>query len=363
MNILFLDQFSELGGAQQCLYDLIPGIIDRGWTAHAALPPGGPLGANLSRVGAIVHEIALGDYTNGSKSVSDMLRFAWETPSLARAIKRLVNEHRIDIVYVNGPRVLPAAALACGRIVFHSHSLLSTTYSRVLAGMSVSIRRATVIASSRFVANPLKRYVASERLHVVYNGVRDYGPGAIRDFENCSPRIGLIGRIAPEKGQIDFIRAARLLLAAAPDCSFVICGTPMFSRGDYMARVQKLAEGLPMQFLGWRTDIDQVLGELDVLAAPSMQVDATPRVIMEAFSAGLPVVAYPSGGIPELIEHGVNGILTSDASAESLANAMLELLRDREKMRLLGVNARQSFLSRFSAERYRQEVLSILERV
>ncbi len=178
MNILFLDQFNGLGGGQQCLRDLIPGIIGRSWTAHVGLPAGGPLGREISEAGGIVHEIQLEQYSNGRKSITDMMRFALEAPILAREIRRLIKAHRIDLVYVNGPRLLPAAALATDKLVFHSHSLISARYATLLAGMSLRRSGATVIASSSFVAEPLHSHVRRERLRIVYNGVQDYGVAA-----------------------------------------------------------------------------------------------------------------------------------------------------------------------------------------
>ena len=69
MKVLFLDQFNGLGGGQQCLRDLIPGIVDRGWTAHVGLPSGGPLAHDIARAGGIVHELQLQQYSNGRKTV------------------------------------------------------------------------------------------------------------------------------------------------------------------------------------------------------------------------------------------------------------------------------------------------------
>ena len=86
-------------------------------------------------------------------------------------------------------------------------------------------------------------------------------------------------------------------------------------------------------------------------------------MIPEAYSAGVPVVAYPAGGLPELIEHGTNGILSSESTPQSLAVALKDLLADRQQAERLGRNARQSYLSRFTLERFRQEVAAVLDRI
>ncbi len=360
MNILLLDQFGTPGGAQQCLRDLVPAITSRGWTVHAGVPPDGPLSAQLASLGAVAHEIPLERYTNGRKTAGDMLRFAAETPRLSSIIRRLIRQHGIDITYVNGPRMLPAAALASGRIVFHSHSLMGPRVATFAAAMSLQGRRAGAIAASRFVARPLVPYLPRERVRIVYNGVADHGaesgPRSRRGW-----KIGIVGRIAPEKGQADFVSAARLLVKHVPDCEFVICGGSLHSTGGYMESIQNASRDLPIVFRGWQDDVGPVLRELDVLAVPSTAIDATPRVIIEAFSAGVPVVAYPSGGIPELIEDGCNGILTAVSSPASLAEAIRALLNNPAQAERLRANARCSYEARFTLERFRQNVVAILE--
>jgi glycosyltransferase involved in cell wall biosynthesis len=360
MNVLVLDQFGTPGGAQQCLRDLVPAMIGRGWTVHAGVPPDGPLSAQLATLGAVTHEIPLQRYTNGRKSAGDMLRFAGEMPQLAGTLRRLMRQACIDVTYVNGPRILPAAALASDRILFHSHSLMGPRSATLIAAMSLRGRRAGAIASSRFVARPLAPYLPRERVRVVYNGVADHGAKSGPRLSG-NWRIGIVGRVAPEKGHTDFVSAARLIAKGVADCEFLICGTPLHSGGDYLESIRKASRDLPITFRGWQDDIGPVLRELDVLAVPSTAVEATPRVVLEAFSAGLPVVAYAAGGIPELIEDGLNGILTREPSPASLAGAIQDLLQDPEKMERLSANARQSYEARFTLERFRHEVLAIVE--
>ena len=89
MNILFLDQFSDLGGAQRCLLDLLPAVRERGWRAHVAAPGDGELRGRAVALGAEFHPIRCGPYESGNKSMGDFARFAAELPRLAREIARL----------------------------------------------------------------------------------------------------------------------------------------------------------------------------------------------------------------------------------------------------------------------------------
>jgi len=369
MNILCLDQFGELGGAQRCLLDEIPAMIGRGWSVHVAAPGNGQLAARAAALHATVDPIRCGPYSSGKKTLADKLRFAAETPRLAGEIRRFVRRYGVDLIYVNGPRLLPAVALAVGkaarkgpRVLFHSHSLLDGNALR-LTGLSLERVRAAMLASCRFVATPLLQYSGDRGIRVVYNGVRRMSLPS-RAPTPTEFRIGVIGRIAPEKGQADFLRAARILHNAAPQCRFLICGAPLFSDPaalQYCAALETLAEGLPVEFSGWTEDVEGVLASLDLLVVPSTAVDATPRVILEAFAARVPVVAFASGGIPEIVEHGVTGFLVEQHSPKALALAMLDALESPHRLHDVSAKARAKARSEFSLERYCAQIIEAIE--
>ncbi|SRR5260221_9306710 len=358
MNILFLDQFSDLGGAQRCLLDLLPAVRERGWRAHVAAPGDGDLRARSVALGAEFHSIRCGPYESGRKSPGDLARFARELPRLAREIARLARETSADIVYVNGPRLLPAASLCSRPIVFHCHSYLGQPYAAALAGISLSGAR--VIGSCEFVLKPLYPFVGAGRIEVVYNGV-EMSLDAARTSACATPRIGVIGRIAPEKGQLEFVRAARML---PPAFRFVVCGEPLFSNptaARYCELVREAAAGLPIEFMGWRDDIGAVLSELDLLVVPSAPVEATTRVILEAYAAGVPVVASASGGIPEIVRDGETGFLTPPGDPAKLAARIRTALQDPAALACIAQNAHRAWSERFTLAEYQRRILNILE--
>ena len=353
MNILFLDQYSDLGGGQRCLLDLLPAVRARGWRAHLAAPGNGRLCEEAARLDATVDEIACGPYRAGRKSMRDILRFAREAGPLRARIRELAERYRADLVYVNGPRVLPAAAGAVRDrpLLFHCHSSLGWPHrwmvERCLEGV-------TVVGSCRFVLDSFRRRT---EMHVVYNGVA----GGPRKAGRRGRRVGVIGRIAPGKGQAEFLAAARLV----PGSQFVICGEPLFSDARsraYSARLRVLARGLPVEFLGWRDDVAAVLGELDVLVAPSVAPEATTRVILEAYAAGVPVVAAKVGGIPEVVEDGVTGFLVDARRPAELAARIREVLEmPGERLQAVIERARQEWQRRFTLTRYQEEMMQRME--
>jgi hypothetical protein len=348
MKILFVEQFSEMGGGQRNLLDLLPAVRERGWKAVVAAPGDGPLFEKARAAGAETAAIEFGNYTQGRKTAGDALQFAFDTARLRRFVAR----SDCDVISVGGARLLPGVAMGAGGrpVIFQAQHHLGDSTSLHVARRAIAYVGATVIANSRHVGRQF-----GPDVEVVYNGV-DEIPFGTRPGKR---RIGVIGRIAPMKGQVDFLLAAR----EVPDATFVICGAPMFCPPEYVEEVYKCAEGLPVEFLGWQEDVGKVLAGLDLLVVPSTEAEATTRVILEAFSAGVPVVAYAIGGIPEVVRDGVNGFLVGEAGRGPavLAERIIEVLG----MDLSGVveRARGDFEERFTLERYRDEMIGVYERV
>ena len=360
MRLLLLDQFSDMGGAQQCLLALLPAIAARGWQATVGLPGEGEMFVRVRSLGFETAAIDCGPYESGRKSAADVGRFAAGTPRLVQQIRRLADRIDADLVYCNGPRLLPAAALAAlaRPILFHCHSYLAPGAARRLAGLSLRQMKARVVGQCEYVAEPWRRYVGAERVSVIYNGVAGPAQAAAR-HSGATPRVGCIGRIAPEKGQLEFVATAARIHQSLPACRFVIYGAPLFGdagAAHYEARVHKAAAALPIEFPGWVDDVYHTMEQLDLLLVTSTGVEATTRVILEAFAAGLPVIAFRSGGIPEVIEHGVNGLLAD--SIDEMTQQSIRLLSADSQVRVdMSRAARETWERRFTLERYQEEML------
>lgn len=348
-RILFVEQFSELGGGQRNLLDLLPAVIERGWKATVAAPGDGPLFENAQSLGAHAAHIGIGEYSAGRKNAKDAARFVLDTIALGRWIAL----QDFDLLSAGGARIMPAVARgAKGRpVIFQAQHFLGKSYAVAMTNRAIRRSKATVIANSQYVASQF------ENAHVVYNGVAEI-PFAARG-SGPGKRIGIIGRIAPMKGQTDFLRAASIITKALPQATFVICGAPMFTAQWYVDEVHKLAEGLPVEFLGWRDDVANVLADLDLLVAPSTAAEATTRVILEAFSAGVPVVAYAIGGIPEIVSDGENGFLVHECEPEALARKIIEV--SQKDLGEVARRARIDWERRFTVERYRREMRTRIE--
>jgi len=354
LRVLFLDQFSDLGGAQLCLQDVLLEVKKLGWQAEVMAPGTGPLLNFAQDLGMNVQSLPLAGYANGHKTASDVIRYGIDMVQSARMLRRVLRQRPADLIYANGPRILLAAWGVRVPLLFHSHSLLDKTYARNIAGRVLRSVPARVLACSEFTAQPLKRLARANAVQVVYNGVSNHGFSP-RNSNGGPIRVGILGRIAPEKGHMDFLRVA----AAIPDrtkVQFRITGSALFSDAAYDQKVRAASSAVGVELQGWTNNVSQALHDLNILVVPSAGHDASPRVILEALSAGTCVLSYPSGGIPELLRDGYSGLLTKSSSADELGSLVRTLAANPELRVKLAANGRREWETRFRVERFRSEV-------
>ena len=165
--------------------------------------------------------------------------------------------------------------------------------------------------------------------------VSDYGfpsPGPRRRAPGTGPlRVGYVGTLVWHKGVHTLIEAVRRVPADRIE-TLIFGDTETFP--DYTAELRRLATGAPIRFMGRfdRDDSAAVYDQFDVLVVPSIWLENSPLVIHEAFMAGVPVVGSRIGGIPNLVEDGVSGLLVDPGSSEALAQALEMLAADRPRL-------------------------------
>lgn len=365
MRILCIDQYADLGGAQRMLLELLPALVARGWSAELTLPGTGTFSEAAVKAGYVTHSFKAGTYAKVRKTAPEMIRYAFEWPRVVRQLGQLVEERRLDILYVNGPRILPAAAYLARTkglpLIFHCHNRLQQKTAIELAGRSLMWARARVIACCEFALAPLEAYVEGKRMQVIYNGVSPVDV-ALSYATKPITKIGVIGRIEEEKGQLDFVEAARMLHGLRPELDFVIIGAPLFSNRSYLTRVRRAAAGLPLHFVPWQENVADAFASIDLLIVPSSSLDATPRVILEGLAFGVPVVAFAVGGIPEILRDGETGFLVENRTAAALAQRILSVLclRDDEIARVK-THGLEVCREEFNLQRFQDGIARVLE--
>jgi len=164
--------------------------------------------------------------------------------------------------------------------------------------------------------------------------------------------VGFVGRLTGIKRPDRFLRIA----ATVPQATFVVVGN-----GPLHDEVARAATALPnVRLLDWHDDVALVLSAIDVLVLTSDN-EGVPLSLIEAASVGVPVVSVDVGGVREIVEDGVTGIIVRDEA--QLAEAVSQLTGDAALRRKLGEQARSLITERCSLAKYLEAHAALYERL
>lgn len=367
-RVLIIEEGAGLWGAQRYLLRLAPLLEARGFqqilaapyecaTAQAWRETGRPQ-VNLE----IPSERSIrGD--DGTISVKLSLREAVRTLGAGRRIASLVRITGADVIHANshwshGEAVI-ASQLARRPVVLHLHEENEPDMVGRLRGLAVLGADAS-IAVSEAVARSLPSR-ATRRTVVIRNGIDPVAmsPGA-RDpavrsemaFSVDSPVVLALSRLDPRKGVDHVIRAVAGLPQDLADTCLAIAGAPSLDP-ENGARLQSRGSkllGERVRFLGPRSDVRELLRAADTLVLAST-LEGLPLSVLEAQACGLPVVAYPTAGIPEVVIHEETGLLAAPSSVVDLTGQLARVLRDASLRNHLSVQGRERVLRESTLDR------------
>jgi len=217
-------------------------------------------------------------------------------------------------------------------------------------------------------ATPIRDALISEdgfapgKLRVIHNGVdTEKFQRAQRDRARLFPDVGnemlvvLVGNMHSDvKGHPWLIAAAPTVVREFPEVRFVFAGDGE-SRPTFAAQVAQLGLEGKFKFLGRRSDIPEILASCDLAVLPS-RAEGLPNAVLEYMAAGLPTIASRVGGVAELVQDGVTGLLVPAEDANALAGALLQFLRDPEQARQIANNGQRFAVQNFSFERLIREI-------
>jgi len=186
-------------------------------------------------------------------------------------------------------------------------------------------------------------------------------------FPEGTQMVGVVARLEPEKGHETLLEAWPMVLANVPTARLLVVGEGSMAAqlhdradslgllgepcdGDRCVGTRHARPGAAVVFTGRREDVPAVTAALDVAVLPSYR-EAQGLVILEAMALARPVVASDVGGIPEMIEDGVTGLLVPPHDALALANAITRLLLDHPLADMIGRAGHRLVHERFCVER------------
>jgi len=289
----------------------------------------------------------------------------------SRIIAQQLRQQGVDIVHFSDEKAAYhnslAALMAGTRNICH----LRVTYAEL------DLRRRLCmlpVHSFIFVSKEAKESFpiarAKDKARVVYDAVEipanGIGESAISIREQlhvppASPVIGMVARVSPQKDYFTLAAAAVDVLAKHPEARFLIVGDNSLvdlNRRHYaevQERLQQLGISDKFIFTGHRDDVARLISAMDICVLCTHR-EGFPLSILECMAMGKPVVATEVGGIPEIVQDGINGFLHPHSDSRRLAEVLTSLVEDPERTRKMGLTAREHVRREYALAKYVDEM-------
>src|SRR5438445_12898652 len=357
MRILYVDLEREWRGGQSQALLTVRGLRAVGHDAHLVSLRESPLARRATSAGIVVHEVG-----NNARRASAAL-----------LLRKLLSQQNFDVLHANEPHALTAAWLAGAQE--RTRIVVSRRVAYPLSSGGLARKRYQIVhrivAISHFVEKSvLESGVAPEKVAVVYEGV-EVPPLPTQEARQQARRrwsvaeneklLGCIGYLLPEKGQEIAIRSLSTIGTKLPRARLLLAGD-----GPCRAGLEALVQQLGMQdkvtFAGFVEDVTQVYAALDAFVFPSL-AEPLGTSLLAAMAWGLPVLAVASGGVPEYVKDGDNGLLAAQPDPELFSAGMERILSDESLGITLAQRARSTIAEQFSAARMVENTVHVYEEI
>jgi glycosyltransferase involved in cell wall biosynthesis len=348
-SVVQVVQSIDKGGLETMAANLAVDLADRGIRSTVvSLEVGGVLQSRLEASGVTVH--VLGDGR-------------WRNPRTHLQLARIFRDQAADVVHTHHLPCLLSSSLArklagVARLVHTEHAYQYLERAPVLRRV---FRAASHAASSVvLVGAEMREYyhrvvrVPDSRLRVITNGIDTARFHPRADVAALRRSLGLpdgvlvgsAGRFAPVKNLPLLVRAVALGRAQGANLHLIMVGDGADrSTIETLAATQGLGDAV--RFLGWRTDVADVIAALDIFALTSV-TEGLPLAVLEAMACGVPVVTSAVGDLPTVISPGETGFTFESGDEHALAAILVRLAGSPDERRAMGARARDAALARYS---------------
>jgi len=363
-SVLQISSHRSWRGSEQQVAGLLEELKLHGWPATILCRKHSPMRR-------FCYRRRIESYPFKKKGLKNML-LGWE-------IYKLTQKKAFDLVHVHDPDALSAAIFA-RRLGMRLPLVVSCRPDKIKGETWLAMRNyrhkavKAIICPSRASLDTLMPVVRkSEVLRKINKGIDlaeqekiDVPYGRLRREYFVPDHAILVGNVAsltPQKDYPTFLNAAKIMLEENPELFFLIIGDGPL-RAETELQISKMGLKDQVKITGSRKDLAEVLPQLDVLMHPSV-IEDMGTIILEAFSAGVPVATTAAGGIPEMVEHRLSGMLSPVADAQNLAENVLEIIADknlREKIIAGGMEKLKNYSRSSNAAQTMQLYLDVLGR-
>lgn len=362
MKILLLSTGGKIGGEETFTLNLAKELLNCGHEVEVAY--GGDIQRqNLEKNGIKVCPV---DIT--SRSVAGIIK-------AAKRIARYANDNRFDIIHAQaiGPALMGVMAkrLYKCRIpwIWHNHGITDFAYKYIVRHLN---KLDLIIANSDYVKETLKGHgVKANKIKRIHNGI-SYNDFKASSEEKIANRKSLckeinipendflsiyVGRLSPEKGVEVFLEGFENFYTDNRDAQCILVGDGAQKQG-LQAQINNYKSKNNIHFLGFRSDIRQLVSGCDALVLPS-HIETFSLTTLQAFASGTVCIATDVGGTPEQILDKFSGILFPDKDAKALAEALQNLKNDKDYGLYLAENARRLSENYLNVERMTRDIIKV----
>ncbi|MGB2706441.1 MAG: glycosyltransferase family 4 protein [Candidatus Omnitrophota bacterium] len=356
MNILHIVPALESGGVETGTVDLALSLKDLGQTV-IVISNGGRLVRDLENNGILHIKLPVHKKCPMCPILSGL------------KVASIIKKHHIDIVHASSRVPAWTGFVACKLTGTPFVTSCHGFYSRHPFS-SIMGRGKLVMAISKSIEKRMIEAfgVPKERIRLVYRGVDlakyTYYPHKYDNGKDSFTVIN-IARLTPIKGQYEFIQAMKYVIDKMKNVEAWIVGGVGRRRESYLHMLEELAKELGIEkhvkFLGLKSDVQDLLRKADCLVLSTNVSEGFGRTIIEAGATGTAVCASEVGGIKEIIDEGVSGLLFSPKDPYKMAEAIIKMLSDIELRKKCAGALRKKVEENFTLERMARATLAVYE--
>lgn len=376
INILYLHAGAELYGADVILLEIVKNLDKSKFKPYVILPCDGPLVDKMRQAGIEVvvknYPILRRKYFN----LNGIINYFKEFSVSLKELKCFCKEKDIHIIHSNTVAVLEGAFLgkSLGIIhIWHIHEMLENPKLLYKFLAKLMARRShKILVVSKAVKEHWSKsgYFKNDKIFkVMHNGIdiKRFNPHNDVDYlrkefniRKNEKLVTFIGRINAIKGQNIFFEAMEEVMAKDWDVKALIVGSAFSGQEWRVDELVKQINNSPFKdrfiYSGFRDDAYNIHCLGDVFVLPSIKKDSFPTVVLEAMASKKPVVAFGSGGVTEMVTHGVNGYLADFANKRDLARYIYELIANDKIRNEMGDNGYKRVLNEFSSDKFKKNI-------
>jgi glycosyltransferase involved in cell wall biosynthesis len=340
--------------------------IGKGWGWGGIESHSETLAALLSKNG---HEVIMGCWNEGSVMVAGGLALpsrritivnSGDIPAIVKII-RVCSRDNIQVIIANSGREYWPAAIAAKiaktKVVFIRHQM--DRLKRTTCWLVNNYVDRVVAVSGAVKDALIESGISHEKIEVIYNSIplERFNPVLVErnevrrelGIDGNSIVMGTVGKLHQGKGVFDLLSGVHHLMKKYPNIRLLFVGD-----GPERTRLEQEARRLSMHdkviFAGVRKDIERMYAAIDIFVLPSTCREAFGMVLIEAMAMGKPVIATTMGGIPEIVDDEVNGILVPPQDPDAIAHAIARYIEDGAFSRKVALEGRKLIEQKFSDE-------------